>query len=82
MHFYMHSYLDKKIILVKSGCYRSGGGGGWGGVGVPVAVPHGGANGAERGGVGFGDIDRHGTDVVALGCSDSGGRRTPRGRGD
>jgi hypothetical protein len=21
MHFYMHSYLDKKIILVKSGCY-------------------------------------------------------------
>jgi hypothetical protein len=22
MHFYMHSYLDKKFILVKSGCYR------------------------------------------------------------
>jgi hypothetical protein len=21
MHFYMHTYLDKKIILVKSGCY-------------------------------------------------------------
>jgi hypothetical protein len=24
MHFYMHSYLDKKIILVKSGCYTAG----------------------------------------------------------
>jgi hypothetical protein len=34
----------------------------------------------ERG-LGFNDVDRHGTDVVALGCSDSGGRRTPRGRG-
>jgi hypothetical protein len=22
MHFYMHSYVDKKFILVKSGCYR------------------------------------------------------------
>ena len=22
MHFYMHSYVDKKIILVKSGCYK------------------------------------------------------------
>jgi hypothetical protein len=22
MHFYMLSYLDKKIILVKSGCYN------------------------------------------------------------
>jgi hypothetical protein len=22
MHFYMHPYLHKKIILVKSGCYR------------------------------------------------------------
>jgi hypothetical protein len=21
MHFYMHSYVDKKFILVKSGCY-------------------------------------------------------------
>jgi hypothetical protein len=21
MHFYMHPYLHKKIILVKSGCY-------------------------------------------------------------
>jgi hypothetical protein len=21
MHFYMHSYLQKKFILVKSGCY-------------------------------------------------------------
>jgi hypothetical protein len=28
MHFYMHSYVDKKIILVKSGCYRN-----------PAAVP-------------------------------------------
>jgi hypothetical protein len=27
MHFYMHSYLDKKIIPVKSGCYIMGGGG-------------------------------------------------------
>jgi hypothetical protein len=24
MHFYMHSYLDKNIILVKSGCYTAG----------------------------------------------------------
>jgi hypothetical protein len=22
MHFYMHSYVDKKIILVKSECYN------------------------------------------------------------
>jgi hypothetical protein len=22
MHFYMHSYVEKKFILVKSGCYR------------------------------------------------------------
>jgi hypothetical protein len=29
----------------------------------------------------FGDVDRHGTDVVAPGCSDSGGWRMPRGRG-
>jgi hypothetical protein len=21
MHFYMHSYVDKNLILVKSGCY-------------------------------------------------------------
>jgi hypothetical protein len=23
IHFYMHSYVDKKIILVKSGCYKA-----------------------------------------------------------
>jgi hypothetical protein len=23
MHFYMHSYVDKNFILVKSGCHRS-----------------------------------------------------------
>jgi hypothetical protein len=23
MHFYMHSYVDKNFILVKSGCYRA-----------------------------------------------------------
>jgi hypothetical protein len=23
MHFYMHSYVDKNIILVKSGCYNN-----------------------------------------------------------
>jgi hypothetical protein len=23
MHFYMHSYVDKNFILVKSGCYTS-----------------------------------------------------------
>jgi hypothetical protein len=28
---------------------------------------------------GFGDVDRHGTDAVTLGHSDSGGWRTPRG---
>jgi hypothetical protein len=22
MHFYMHSYVDKNFILVKSGCYK------------------------------------------------------------
>jgi hypothetical protein len=22
MHFYMHSYVDKNFILLKSGCYR------------------------------------------------------------
>jgi hypothetical protein len=22
MHFYMHSYVDKNLILVKSGCYK------------------------------------------------------------
>jgi hypothetical protein len=22
MHFYMHSYVDKNLILVKSGCYN------------------------------------------------------------
>jgi hypothetical protein len=21
MHFYMHSYVDKNLILIKSGCY-------------------------------------------------------------
>jgi hypothetical protein len=25
MHFYMHSYLHKNFILVKSGCYRAHG---------------------------------------------------------
>jgi hypothetical protein len=25
MHFYMHSYVDKNLILVKSGCYKVGG---------------------------------------------------------
>jgi hypothetical protein len=24
MHFYMHSYVDKNFILVKSGCYTPG----------------------------------------------------------
>jgi hypothetical protein len=24
MHFYMHSYLHKNFILVKSGCYKLG----------------------------------------------------------
>jgi hypothetical protein len=23
MHFYMHSYVDKIFILIKSGCYRN-----------------------------------------------------------
>jgi hypothetical protein len=49
-------------------------------VGALGAKPRGGANGAERGGSGFGDVDRHGTDVTALGRSDSDGRRTPHGR--
>jgi hypothetical protein len=49
-------------------------------VGALGAKPRGGANGAERGGSGFGDVDRHGTDATALGRSDSGGRCTPHGR--
>jgi hypothetical protein len=32
MHFYMHSYLDKKIILVKIGCYTR--------IGSPVIFLH------------------------------------------
>jgi hypothetical protein len=50
-------------------------------VGVRGAAPHGGENGAERGGPGFDDMDRHGTDMAAPGCSDSGGQRMPHGRG-
>jgi hypothetical protein len=43
------------------------------------SAPRGGKN---RGGVrGFEDMDRHGTDAAAPGCSDSGGQRTPHGRG-
>jgi hypothetical protein len=37
--------------------------------------------GAERGGVGFGDVGRHGTDAAAPGCSDSGGQHMPHGHG-
>jgi hypothetical protein len=32
MHFYMHSYLHKIFILVKSGCYSDASGTGLGGV--------------------------------------------------
>jgi hypothetical protein len=50
-------------------------------VGVPCAVPRGGENGAERGGSGFSDVDRHDSDVAAPDHSDSCGRCTPHGRG-
>jgi hypothetical protein len=33
------------------------------------------------GGAGFGDVGRHSTDTAVPGCSDSGGWRTPHGRG-
>jgi hypothetical protein len=40
------------------------------------------SNGVERGGgAGFDDMDRHGMDAEAPGRFDSGGRRTPCGRG-
>jgi hypothetical protein len=29
MHFYMHSYVDKNFILIKSGCYSYGVGYDW-----------------------------------------------------
>jgi hypothetical protein len=50
-----------------------------GGGGVQLCSRPRGANG---GGVQLGlRVGQHGTDVVTLGCSDSGGRRTPHGRG-
>jgi hypothetical protein len=35
----------------------------------------------QRGGPGFGDVDQHGTDALALGCSDNSERHTPHGCG-
>jgi hypothetical protein len=40
-----------------------------------------GQRGGEGGRAGFGDVDWHGMDTVAPGCSNSGGRHTPCGRG-
>jgi hypothetical protein len=46
-------------------------------------APRGGENGEERGGGGGvrHRMNRHDIDTAAPGCSDSGGRRTPRRRG-
>jgi hypothetical protein len=49
-------------------------------VGVLGAAPRGGGNGEERGGPGFGDVDRHDIDAAAPGHSNSRGRHTPHGR--
>jgi hypothetical protein len=50
-------------------------------VGVRGAMPRGGENRAERGAGVWRRMDQHGTDVAASGCSDSGGRHVPTGRG-
>jgi hypothetical protein len=50
-------------------------------VGVRGAVPRGGENGVERGGPGYGDVDRHSMDAASPGCSDSGGWCMPHGCG-
>jgi hypothetical protein len=47
--------------------------------GVQGSAPHGEENGGE--GAGLSDVDRHGTNVATPGCSDRGGRHTPRERG-
>jgi hypothetical protein len=62
----------RRLLKRRQGRKRRGGGLGFGAA----------WRGKWRRGPGFGDVDRHGMDTVAPGCSDSDGRHTPHGRGE